>query len=107
MLAPDHELEHVLHAEGGNWVVKAACLRQTSGFPFIGNVDRLVSMVLAGCDGHHSLRELVNGLAAALKLDAGRVGPACAGVVRTLLGAGFLTLADDPPDARTRAQDAR
>ena len=107
VLAPDHELEHLLHAKGGDWVVKAARLRQTSGFPFTGNVDRLVGMVLAGCDGHHSLRELVNGLAAALKLDAGRVGPACTGVVRTLLGAGFLTLADDPPAAAARTQDGR
>jgi len=92
-LAPEHQLEHVMQAEGGRWVVKAARLSQTEGLPFVANVDRCVGTVLAGCDGGHTLRELVADLAAGLRMDPQRIAPACVGVIRKLLETGFLTVA--------------
>jgi len=80
----------VLQAERGQWVVQSAQLRQTKGFPFIGNVDRLVSTVLAGCDGRRTVGRLVKDLAAGLKLDVGQITPGCIAVMRKLLETGFL-----------------
>jgi len=90
VLTADHQLEHVLQAERGQWVVQSAQLRQTKGFPFIGNVDRLVSTVLAGCDGRRTVGRLVKDLAAGLKLDVGQITPGCIAVMRKLLETGFL-----------------
>lgn len=91
VLTPDHQLEQVLRAENHRWVVQSAQLRQTQGYPFIGNVDRLVSTLLAGCDGQHQLGHLVADLAQSLGADATQVAPACSQVIRTLLRWGFLT----------------
>ena len=96
VVTPDHQLEQTLRAAGGRWIVKEARLKQTRGFQFVGNVDRLVSTLLAGCDGQHKLRDLVADLAAGLGTDAERIADACTGAIRTLLGAGFLTVAGDP-----------
>jgi methylase of polypeptide subunit release factors len=90
VLTADHQLEHVLKAENGNWAVKSAQLKQIRGFPFVGNVDRLVSTVLAGCDGRRTVGELVADLAAGLGMDAERIAPACIDLVRKLLETGFL-----------------
>jgi len=49
-LTGDHQMEQVLHADGGRWTVQRALLRQLSGFPFVGEVDRLTSTLLAGCE---------------------------------------------------------
>jgi SAM-dependent methyltransferase len=94
VLAADHQMEHVLHAENGGWSVTTARLRQSGGFEFTGDVDRLVSAVLAGCDGRHALRELVTDLARGLRLNFEEVAPACLAVVRRLMETGFL----GPPD---------
>ncbi len=89
-LTPEHQLEHVMQAENGQWTVQLAQLRQTRGFPFVGNVDRLLSTVLAGCDGRHTLGELVADLASGLQMDVDEVAPACISVMQTLLRSGFF-----------------
>jgi SAM-dependent methyltransferase len=93
-LAPDHQLEHVLKAADGGWTVQEAVLKQGEGLQFTGRVDRLVSTVLAGCDGHHALRELVTDVAHGLGIDFDAVAPACLSVVRQLMQTGFLSVAD-------------
>jgi methylase of polypeptide subunit release factors len=90
VLTADHQLEHVLQAEKGQWTVQRAQLKQTRGFPFTGNVDRLVSTVLAGCDGMRTVGCLVNDLAAGLGLNAEQIAPGCLAVIRKLLETGFL-----------------
>jgi SAM-dependent methyltransferase len=97
VLAPDHQLEHALKAEDGGWTVKEAILKQGEGLQFIGRVDRLVSVVLAGCDGHHALRELVADVAKGLGISFEAVAPATLSVVRTLMQMGFLSLAAQQP----------
>jgi hypothetical protein len=57
----------------------------------VGNVDRWVSTMLAGCDGHRTLEELVADLARGLKADPEKIATACIEVVRTMLENGFLT----------------
>lgn len=90
VLTADHELEHVLKAENGHWTVKSGQLKQTRGFPFVGNVDRLVSTILAGCDGRRTVGRLVHDLAAGLGMDVDQIAPACIDLIRKLLETGFL-----------------
>jgi methylase of polypeptide subunit release factors len=94
ILAPDHQMEHVLKAEDGGWTVKEAILKQEQGLQFTGRIDRLVSTVLAGCDGQHPLRVLVADVAHGLGVDIEAVTPACLGVVRQLMQMGFLGVAE-------------
>jgi methylase of polypeptide subunit release factors len=92
LLAPEHQLEHILKAEDGGWTVKEAILKQAQGLQFTGYVDRLVSTVLAGCDSHHTLRTLIADVAHGLGVDFDTVAPACLEVVRKLLQMGFLSM---------------
>jgi methylase of polypeptide subunit release factors len=91
VLTPHHRLEQVLHAVDNRWVVEGATLKQTRGYPFVGNVDRLVSMVLAGCDGKHPLGRLCAEIAAEVGAEPGPFAAGSCSVVRTLLRWGFLT----------------
>lgn len=59
VLVPEHQLTHMLKAEHRHWSVKETVLKQEQGLEFGGEVDRLVGTVLAGCDGHHALCDLV------------------------------------------------
>ena len=93
VLAPDHQMEHVLKAEDGGWTVKEAVLKQEQGLQFTGRVDRLVSTVLAGCNGQHTLRMLVADVAHGLGIAVEAVVPACLSVVRQLMQMGFLSVA--------------
>jgi len=89
-LIPDHQLEHVLQLENGNWAVKKALLKQTRGFQFIGDIDSLVGTMVAGCDGQRSVGELLNDLAACLGLTSEIIAPDCIRVIRKLFETGFL-----------------
>lgn len=90
LLTPDHQLEQTLQAENGRWIVTGARLTQLRGYPFAGNIDRLVSTILAGCDGRRTVAELVADLAAGLQMKAEEIAPGCIAVIRTLLEKGFL-----------------
>ncbi len=92
-LTPEHQMEQVLVAESGRWLVKAARIRQTQGYAFEGNIDRLVGTILADCDGQRPLGDLVAALAGQLGADPAQVAPSCCRVIRTLLAWGFLTAA--------------
>ncbi len=91
VLVPEHELEQRLQTRDGDWLVQSAQLKQTAGFEFTGEADRLMATVLAGCDGRRTLGELVNELACGLNTDRGIIIPPCLDVFRRLLQMGFLT----------------
>lgn len=91
LLTSDHQLEQVLRAEAGHWAVQGAQLKQTRGYPFVGNVDRLVSTLLVGCDGRQPLKQLVAHLAESLSADPDQLASGCCNVIRTLLHWGFLS----------------
>jgi len=92
VLSEAHEVQQTLHAEHGRWIVREALLRQTDGFSFTGETDPLLSRILVGCDGKHTIRDLAAGLADELRADPAQIGSAAAGVVRKLLRSGFLVL---------------
>jgi predicted RNA methylase len=96
LLTPDHQLEQLLQAEDNRWVVKEARLKQTQGYSFVGNVDRMVSTLLAGCDGRRTLGEIAEELAAGLGRLPAQVAPASCDVIRTLLRWGFLIAITHP-----------
>jgi SAM-dependent methyltransferase len=92
-LAPDHQLEHMLHMENGRWSVVQARITQNSGLRFTGNVDRLVADLLAGCDGRKPLAGVLSDLAAQLRLEVEKIIPQSLAVMKKLLENGFLTIA--------------
>ncbi len=98
-LTQDHELQYFLSAEDGGWAVRRAELRQTHGFAFAGEVDRLVSTILARCDGQHRLADLVARVAADFHADYEPSARAAAELVRKLLQSGFLSVAGGRPPA--------
>ncbi|HUT32669.1 MAG TPA: methyltransferase [Planctomycetota bacterium] len=91
-LTPDHQLEHILQAENGRWVIRSARLTQRRGLPYIGNVDPYVSTLLAGCDGQRPLRALVGDLARTLRADPDKLASSVVAVFRKLLETGFLAV---------------
>jgi SAM-dependent methyltransferase len=95
-LANDHEMEHHLHIENRNWQVIEAHLKLNAGLCFSGPVDRFMSTLVAGFDGHSSLGELIHHLADGLKLDITAITPSCLSAVRTLMQSGFLIATNFP-----------
>lgn len=91
VLAADHELQYSMTAEGGRWSVRQAVLRQTQGFAFSGEVDRLLSAILVRCDGSRTLGDVVSQVAAESHVDPEQAARAATAVVRKLLQSGFLT----------------
>jgi hypothetical protein len=85
-------MAHVLKASDGGWTVTESLLKQSEGLQFTGHVDRLVSTVLAGCDGQHPLRMLVADVAQGMGVSEEAVEPACLKVIRQLLQFGFLSI---------------
>lgn len=68
-LAQEVSLEQVAQRDPeGGWKVLGQVLRQESGLRWREDVDQLVATLVAGCDGRHSLRDLVTVLAAAYDL---------------------------------------
>ena len=80
-------------ASGGTWDVRRAELRQTEGFPFIGEVDRLVGTILVRCDGRRTLGEVVAEVAEHMQTDPEQTARSAAAVIRRLMLSGFLTAA--------------
>ncbi|HOS98640.1 MAG TPA: methyltransferase [Deltaproteobacteria bacterium] len=95
LLTPDHELMQTLQAEEGIWKVSNARIRQVKGFPFTGNVDKLMATMLAGCNGERTLDELIRDLAAGLRMDPDRIVKPCVEVMGMLMQKGFLTVVQD------------
>jgi len=95
-LAHDHEMRHVLHAEGGSWTVTSATLRQTGGFEFAGYVDLNVVSLLSRCDGSRTLRQLLDDLARRLGVGFNIVAPVALELMRSLMRSGFLVVPEHP-----------
>ena len=89
-LTGEHELAHVLEAKNGGWTVRRATLKQTRGFQYTGNVDQLVTRILARCDGQAPLGRLATALADEMNVAPDQLIPSCLKVVRVLLETGFL-----------------
>jgi methylase of polypeptide subunit release factors len=95
-LTADHELVHTQRLENGQWVTQSARIRQNRGLGFVGNVDSLTAGLLAQCNGHRSLRELVLSTSRQLGLDESAIGPRICQLFASLLRTGFLTVVAQP-----------
>jgi methylase of polypeptide subunit release factors len=94
ILTAEHELTQTLEADEGIWKVSSAQIRQSGGFPFTGNVDRLMATMLAGCTGERTLGELVSDIAAGLKMDPDKIVGPSVDIMGKLMLKGFLSVAD-------------
>jgi hypothetical protein len=72
------------------WRVVAGQLVHVKGLRYAGNVDPRVAGLMSRCDGTHTLLELLQPLAAGLKVDIERVIAASLPLVRQLIERGFL-----------------
>ncbi len=94
ILTSEHELTQTLEADEGTWKVSSAQIRQSGGFPFTGNVDRLMATLLAGCTGERTLGELVRDIARGLNMDPGKIEAPCVDLMGKLMQKGFLSVVD-------------
>ena len=92
VLTREHELTQTLKSEDGVWKVSGARIRQAGGFPFTGNVDKLMVTMLAGCTGERTLGELIRDLAEGLNMEASKITQPCLEVMGKLLQKGFLSV---------------
>ena len=91
---PEHQLTHMLKAEHRHWSVKETVLKQEQGLEFGGEVDRLVGTVLAGCDGHHALCDLMANVAQGVGVEFDTVAPTSVRAMRQLMQMGFLSVVE-------------
>lgn len=89
-VADDHRLEHILVLENGQWAIQTQNLRQTKGFTFSGQIDPLIAQLLAGCNGHRPLRDLVNELTQQVDEPQDKVVATCLTIVKKLMRSGLL-----------------
>lgn len=90
-LSSHARLEQAFQQADGGWQGGALTLRLAKGFPFSVGVQPLVAEFLAGCDGKHTLAELVDALAGKVNAPPGQVARECLSVVRTLIERGFMS----------------
>jgi len=95
VLAADHELQYSMTAGNGRWEVREAVLKQTQGFAFAGEVDRLLSTILVRCDGRRPLGDVVSQVAAEFHVAPEQAARAATAVIRKLLESGFLTVGEE------------
>ena len=94
----DHNLEHHLTVEQGRWAVRSEHLHATVGIPFGGTIDMYIAQVLAGCDGHRTLRALITDTAARAETDQNKMIPTFLKVIKKIMRSGFLYLPQPEPD---------
>jgi len=88
--APGVRLEQQSEPSGGGWRVVSARLRKVEGLTYTSAVNPPLANLIAGCDGHRSLKELLSALAASQKTTLDSILPAYLGVVRQLIARGML-----------------
>ncbi|MGH3829329.1 MAG: methyltransferase [Pseudonocardiaceae bacterium] len=89
-LAGDVRLHEKRVMSDGRWVVEEAELRQEQGLRHLGPIDPRDVGLLAGCDGHHALGELLARLADSRGVDVADVASRALCTVRRLIEQGFL-----------------
>jgi SAM-dependent methyltransferase len=89
-LSEDHDLRHELKASEGRWILTRQSLSNRTGMPFSGDLDIVVTEILARCDGRATLGEAIASTAGGMDLNAENLQPACLAVARKLLQSGFL-----------------
>ncbi len=89
-LSPHARLEQRFQASDSGWQRIALELRLVKGFPFFVGVQPLVAEFLSGCNGGHTLAELIQDLTGKVNVTAGQVQRECLDVIRKLIERGFV-----------------
>jgi len=103
VLTGDHQLEHRLKADDGSWSIEESYIKQTRGSEFAGEVDSLTGSLLAGCNGHRRLRDILVELASRSGMELEQIAPAGLAVARKMMQLGFLNPITSP-SSRTEAK---
>jgi hypothetical protein len=74
----------------GRWVVAETQLRQEQGLRHLASIDPQGVGLVAGCDGHHTLGELLVQSADSLGADVADVASRALSTARRLIEQGFL-----------------
>ncbi len=90
LVSPELRLVQESKRAAGKWQVVGAQLYLARGLPFRGNVDSRVAGLVARCDGHAPLRDVIGQMATALGVGVERITPECLAVARQLIERGFL-----------------
>jgi hypothetical protein len=86
----NHGLEQVFFYSQGRYKLRSSQLRLLEGQAFPTRLDGLGVELVAGCDGNHTLRELIQALAAKYHMPLEEALPTCLSAVRNLIVRGFL-----------------
>lgn len=89
-LAVDVRLDQHNQPGDGGWDYLGGALRRVAGLHWVGNVDADGAAVLARCDGHRTMAELLGELAESLGPEAQELAARWPATVRRLLQCGFL-----------------
>jgi SAM-dependent methyltransferase len=93
--------------EDSGWRVSAASIRLSRGLQYQSPIDLRLAAMLALCNGHRTLRELIATTAAAIHADAAQITPNLVVLARQLVERGFLlprSIADPPEPALAPAR---
>jgi predicted RNA methylase len=89
-LSPDTCLEQVLQPGNSGWKQTSLTLRRVQGVPFSLVLQPLVAEFLGSCDGTRTLGDLIDHFAGRVNVPPAQVQEECLGVVRKLIGRGFV-----------------
>ncbi len=88
--SPDLCLERRSKPSADGWLEVSASIRLEKGLAYQGTVDPFMANLILGCDGRRPLGDLLNDLAASLGMEPEKIRPTFCGLVRRLVGQGFL-----------------
>ncbi|MDQ6947481.1 MAG: class I SAM-dependent methyltransferase, partial [Actinomycetota bacterium] len=89
-VADDVRLHEQRAVSDGRWALVEAELRLEQGLRHLGSIDPQGAGLVAGCDGRHTLAELLQRLADSIGADPADVTPQALPIVARLIDQGFL-----------------
>jgi SAM-dependent methyltransferase len=86
----DVRLERQSKPSADGWMEEVTRIHLVKGFAYSGNIDRFIANLIVGCDGKHTLEELMDKMAVSLGAKPKDIAPAFCGIVRGLIEKGYL-----------------
>ena len=72
------------------WVEEVTRIHLEKGFAYFGNIDPFIANLIVGCDGKHTLKELLGKMADSLGANPQDIIPAFCSITRGLIQKGYL-----------------
>jgi len=88
--SPDVRLERQSTPSVDGWMEEVTRIHLTKGFAYSGNIDPFIANLIVGCDGKHSLRELLGKMSDSLGANPRDITPAFCKIARELIEKGYL-----------------